>query len=122
MKTFSKLSILAMTFLVPSFVLAQQYLKPVEQAVGSIQRIFGLLYSLVFVMAIVAFVGGVAWIIWKKVRGEDFDKGFLLWGMIGLAVIFSIYGLIRVMQSVVGISDGTNASIGAPALPSVRTR
>jgi hypothetical protein len=115
MKTFSKLSILAMTFLVPSFVLAQQYLQPVDSAVKSFGKILESVYNITFVLAVIAFVGGVAWFIYQKARGESPEKGFLIWGLIGLAVIFSFYGIIRIFRSVIGVSD--NSVINTPSLP-----
>jgi hypothetical protein len=90
-------------------------LQPVEQALGSFSRILGILYNMMFVLAIIAFVGGVAWFIYKKARGEEVEKSFLLWGIVGLAVIFSIYGLIKVLQSVVGVSG--NENVQPPRLP-----
>jgi uncharacterized membrane protein len=114
MKNVTKLFISA-ALLTPVLVSAQQYGAPIVQSLGVVSQIVGVLYGLMPVVAVLAFFTGVAWYVWKKMRGEEVDNKVLVWGVIALAVLFSLYGIIRVLQAVVGANN--NAAIPAPAIP-----
>jgi uncharacterized membrane protein len=119
MKNFSKLLLIASIF-TPIFVSAQQYGAPVIQSLGAVSQVVGVLYGLMPVVAVLAFFAGVAWYVWKKMTGGEADNKVLIWGVIALAVLFSLYGIIRVLANVVGATN--NAAISAPAVPRPATR
>jgi hypothetical protein len=110
----SKLA-LGLALFSPVLVSAQQYGAPVVQSLGVVSQIVGVLYGLMPVVAVLAFFTGVAWYVWKKMRGEEVGNKVLLWGVVALAVLFSLYGLIRVLQQVVGANN--NAALSAPPVP-----
>jgi hypothetical protein len=114
MKNISKLA-LGLAISVPTLTLAQQYGAPVVQTLGVVSQLVGVLYGLLPVVAVLIFFMGVAYYIWKKMVGGEADNKILIWGVVALAVLFSLYGIIRVLQQVVGASN--NAALSAPAIP-----
>lgn len=78
--------------------------------------VVGALAKLFISGAVVAFFFGVARFIWGLREGKEADitngKQFMIWSLVGLFVMFSVYGIIKVTQSLV---PGLNAtSIDVP--------
>lgn len=69
-------------------------------------------------LAIVAFFAGLVRFIWSIKEGEakkaDEGKKFMLWSLLAIFIIFSLYGIIYFMQQTLGIKDVT--TIAKPCL------
>lgn len=67
---------------------------------------------LLFSLAVVAFLWGMVQFIWAARNGENGDgmkngKQFMLWGLISLFVMFSVFGIIIWAQTVFQVKDTT---------------
>lgn len=98
---------------------AQQVVTGVS-TVGSIlnlvtNTIVSSLATLMLALAMVAFFFGIVQFIWGLREGEEKKitngKQFMLWSVIALFVMFSIYGVIRLAQSISGVGSSTIISI-----------
>jgi uncharacterized membrane protein len=71
----------------------------------------------------------VVWFVWNIFRyvvagGDDAKeaaKTHILWGIIGLFVMVSVWGIVNVVASTLGINSGGNAA-QTPQLPSIPSR
>lgn len=65
--------------------------------------------------AVVAFFFGVARFVWGLREGKEADitngKQFMIWSLVGLFVMFSVYGIIKVTQSLVPGLNATSITI-----------
>lgn len=71
---------------------------------------------LFFTVAVVAFFWGIVQFIWAARNGDAGDgvkngKQFMLWGLIALFVMFSVWGIIQFAQGVFGLSGQTTITI-----------
>ncbi|MEK7561078.1 MAG: hypothetical protein AAB539_03930 [Patescibacteria group bacterium] len=102
-----KLSLLPYIFLIALFatpfsVFAQApSLQNIELLVESALRILNVVTILFFVLAIVVFAWGI--ILFINAAGDPGAlrkaKGYIIWGIIGIAVLASIFGLIQLLQT-----------------------
>ena len=70
---------------------------------------------MLFTLAVVAFFWGIIQFIWSARQGAEGKgisngKTFMMWGLIGLFVMFSVWGIIKFAQGVFGI-QGENTII-----------
>ena len=91
---------------------AQDLLTPVAQNILALVKI---LVLIVFVLAIVAFGWGIVMFIFAGGDPTALGKAksFLLWGVIGMAVMASLFGLIQFLQTYFGVASG-GLSVEAP--------
>lgn len=73
---------------------------------------------LLFIIAMVVFIWGVLKFIQGSENEETREKGkqFMLWGIIGLAVMLSVWGLVSIFTKSVGL-DGKSVPVVLPKLP-----
>ena len=84
---------------------AQDIVTPIAKNVLSLAQV---LVTVVFVLAIVAFGWGIVQFIFAGGDPSKISaaKSFLLWGVIGMAVMASLFGLITFMQTYFGVKSG----------------
>lgn len=98
--------------LLPIFAFAQN-LQNVEGLTASIGRIINLAIPIVFALAMLFFFWGLAQYI---LGGEDTKvsaKKTMIWGVVALFVMASVWGLVRFIGSAVGVSSGTGPGFNA---------
>ena len=63
------------------------------------------LVSLVFVLAILIFIWGVAGIIIYRDNAEKREEGqrHMLWGVVGMFIMIGTYGIIRLIANTLGV-------------------
>jgi hypothetical protein len=124
MKALQKTLITATLVGAPAVTLAQSitYGRPIVEALSTVQVIFGILNVLLPAAGVLLFFWLVISFIWNRMKGnteKGGSSGNLIWGIIALAVIFGVYGLVRLTASFVGVNTDGSTRITAPALPSV---
>ena len=84
---------------------AQDIVTPIANNVLALVRV---LVLIVFVLAIVAFGWGIVQFIFAGGDPTTIGKAksFLLWGVIGMAVMASLFGLITFLQQYFGVNSG----------------
>lgn len=108
----------------PVAALAQQvtYGRPIVEALSTVQLIMNILNILLPAAAVLVFFWLVIQFIWNRMKGNTDKQGSsanLVWGIIALAVIFGVYGLVRLTASFVGVNTDGSTRITAPSLPQV---
>ncbi len=99
---------------------AQKSLVKVVENILAISRV---LILVVFVLAIVAFGWGIVQFIFAggDPAGIAKAKSFLLWGVIGMAVMASLFGLISFLKDYFGVGGGVGdaLNINAPEIQNI---
>jgi uncharacterized membrane protein len=107
--------------LLPFVALAQNVTAPnygyITGILTQVTSILGLLTPIIFAIAILYFFWGLAKFI--MAAGDDdaraAGKKIMLWGVVALFVMTSVYGLVKLLGNVVGVGQG--GSITLPAIP-----
>jgi hypothetical protein len=102
----------------PALAFAQQAnLSGLSNLVSQIGQIIGKLIPILFALALVYFFWGLI----QYIRGAGDPKkaaegkSIMIWGVIAIAVMVSVYGLIAWLQSTLGLQTG--GSITLPTVP-----
>jgi uncharacterized membrane protein len=84
---------------VPVSLHAKTFKEVVDAATGDLATT---IVELIFAVSFLFFFWGVVqYMIDPTQEGKDKSRGYVIWGLIGLAVIFSVYGLIRAVTSII---------------------
>lgn len=63
-------------------------------------------------IAVVVFIYGVIkFILATGADDKAAARGYIIWGIIGIAVIVSLFGIIQLLQNLVGVDAGADAAI-----------
>jgi hypothetical protein len=100
----------------PVFTFAQISTGKLEGTKGILEGAYGIvkdvLVPLAFTLALLYFFYGVAKYIWSEGAGKAEGKSIMIWGVVALFVMASIWGIISFIQSEVGIDvAGQNKAI-----------
>jgi hypothetical protein len=79
--------------------------------VTDIGGIVNLLIPIVFAIALLVFFWGLVMYIFGKEDNKDQAKKTMIWGVVALFVMASVWGLVRFIQSAVGVTDNTNIDV-----------
>jgi hypothetical protein len=65
------------------------------------------LVTLVFVLAVLIFIWGVAGMIIYRENAEKREEGqrHILWGVVGMFIMIGVYGIIRLIANTVGVAS-----------------
>jgi len=80
---------------------------------AGIQTWVGTLGQIMFALATVVFFWGLVKFIWSPGEKNQ-GKNIMIWGIVGLFVMFTIWGIISFMQT---STIGTATSVPKPAIP-----
>ncbi len=86
-------------------ILANALLRNTTILIGDIANIINWLIPIAFSLAVVCFFYGVAKFIWGEGQGKDEGKKVMVWGIVGLFVISSVWGIIYLIESELNISS-----------------
>ncbi len=81
----------------PVFALAQERISTFEGLVNKFINIIQLVVPLIFAIALVAFLWGIFQYFFSGEEKKEEAKSFLLYSLIGLFVMVSVWGLVRVL-------------------------
>ncbi len=112
-----KKAIIGSLYFVPMFALAQANLSGLTNLVNQFAALLRLIAPIVFGIAIIYFFWGVAKYILSAGDAKAAAEGrsIMIYGVIALAVMASVYGLIAFLQTSFGVNGG--GTIDLPDLP-----
>jgi len=104
------------TFAVP-FIVAAQSLQTTTSLISALVN-YGI--GLLIGIAIIAFFWGLIMYLFKSKGGEEGKKAYqmMVWGILALFVMLSVYGLVRLLQNTFGV--GGNQIVPAPQIPNLQ--
>ena len=112
-KYVSALGLLAL----PGFVFGQaaSNFTVLDTFVANLGTLLNNLIPILVTLAVIFFFWGLALFIFSAgdETGREKGKSIMLWGIIALFIIVSIWGIIAVLQNIFGV-DGTKTSIPVP--------
>ena len=108
-----KLVITALTF-APAIALAQS-LGNLETLLRSIGRLIDIALPIVVAIALLAFFWGLVKFIFAGEEGKKEGQTLMIWGLVALFVMISVWGLVRFIGNALGIGQGDTISV--PKVP-----
>lgn len=85
--------------LLPALVLAQGKITTFEGLVNKVINIIQYVIPLIFSIALVAFLWGIFQYFFSGAEKKEEARDFLLYGIIGLFVMISVWGLVKILTS-----------------------
>ncbi len=104
----------------PVIVLAADsngYLSDLKSIVSSIGRIIGLLIPIVFALALLYFFWGLAKYILASGEGKEEGRNTMIWGVVALFVMASIWGIVSFIQKAFGVTNNADATVPTVVIP-----
>ena len=97
-------------FLTPAMALAAGGL---ETVLNTLARLINTATPIVFALALLAFFWGLAVYIFNSGNDEKKAEGknIMIWGIIALFVMVSVFGIIRILQQTLGVDGSQNINI-----------
>ena len=124
MKGFLNLLFGFTVFLIPVVVLGQgdtnNVLSNVSSTIGQVGTIIQTLVTIVFVLSILYFFWNLTTFLLSADEAEKRKsaKGQMIYGVIVIAVMASVWGLVALLQQAVGVNEGNNSvkNINVPGI------
>ena len=109
--------ILSSSLLMPLWAFAQSEPKNLQDLIGRFTQILSALIPLLFGLALIGFLWGVAMTILQADNEEKRKEGkqIMIWGIIGLFVMTAIWGIVLAVGGTFGIRFASQ--VQAPKLP-----
>ena len=104
MKNKIKLGLASLSFLIPAISSAQLLNKTTDIALSA-SNIVGILISIAFVLALLYFFYGVAKYVRAEGNGKEDGRQIMIWGVVALFVMSSVWGLVYFIRGEFGIGD-----------------
>lgn len=108
-----KVIIAALAF-TPALASAQS-LGNLETLLRSVGRLIDIALPIVVAIGLLAFFWGLVKFIFAGEEGKSEGKHLMIWGLVALFVMVSVWGLVRFIGNALGISQ--NESITVPKVP-----
>ncbi|MFA6397808.1 MAG: hypothetical protein WDK96_03110 [Candidatus Paceibacterota bacterium] len=118
-KIIKKIALLQILYLLPIFSFAQVVVQPAVAKTDCFSKPDNLgdlistatctirvyLIPLMFSLALLIFIYGVVWYIWKGKDSKEQEEGkkFMLWGIIALFVMVSVWGIVSILTNTFGL-------------------
>ena len=87
-----------------------QTLQPLANLIGSIGRLVGALVPILITLALVTFFWGLVRYLYSG--KHDQGKKIMIWGLVTLFVMVSVWGIVRLAQNALNIDS--NANVNSP--------
>lgn len=108
-----KFIIVALAF-APTVAFAQE-LGNLERLLRAIGRLVDIALPIVVALALLAFFYGLAKAIFGGAEGVKEGKDLMIWGIVALFVMVSVWGLVRFVGNAFGVEQG--GSVDVPQVP-----
>ena len=108
------------TFFVPLIASAQ--LQPIIDLLGALKRILGILIPMAFGLAVLFFFYGIAMYVRSAGNPKQASEGksIMVWGVIAIAVMASIWGLVAFLQGTFLTGYSSNAPVQVPQIQGIQ--
>ena len=110
-----KLALVAVALALPLVSFAQS-LTNLQTLVTSIGNIVNLIIPILFAIALLGFFYGLVRYIFGKEDDKAQAKKTMIWGVVALFIMASVWGLVTFIQNAVGVNGGAAPSVG-PLIP-----
>jgi len=108
----------AVVALTPALVFAQG-ITEANGLVSKVKTLIDQLIPLVIGLALLVFLWGVLqYALSKEDGGKEAAKGYMLWGLIALFVMVSVWGLVNVISDTI-LGDNIDKTVETPTIPRV---
>lgn len=115
-----KLALIASALAFPLVSFAQDpALSTVRNMVNAVQGIVNVLIPIVFGLGVLAFFWGLVRYLFAADHDKDQAKKTMLWGIVAIFVMASVWGLVRFIQSTFGVTGDNSAISPNVDLPNV---
>lgn len=95
---------------------SQGFAATIDGFIGYLLYLAGRALPLLILAALVLFLWGILRIFfWDRGHADDNNKKFILWGVVGLFVMVSVWGLVNVVRDTLRLDNSRVPA--APALP-----
>jgi hypothetical protein len=84
------------------------------ESLGSLSSLIAVIIPILFSLALLGFFYGVIMYIWGKEDNKEQAKKTMIWGIVALFVMSSVWGLVAFVQNAVGV--GTDAGVDTSTL------
>jgi hypothetical protein len=110
-KTLASLSALLLAL---PLAASAQTLQPLANLIGAIARLVGALVPILITLALVVFFWGLVRYLWGSGGKTDHAAGkqMMLWGIISLFVMVSVWGIVRLAQDALDVNP--NQTVTSP--------
>jgi hypothetical protein len=103
----------------PNLAFAQLDLSSLTDSISTLTAAVNALVPLGLAVAVIVFIYGIiAYLLAKKPDDQKAARGYIVWGIIGIAVILAVLGLAKLLTSLTGVKTGTGDVTGSD-LPQV---
>ncbi len=114
-----KILVVASAFLLPSLAFAQVNTSNLETTVHNLTRVANLLVPLFLAVAVVFFIYGViTFVIAGDKEKREGARGYIVWGIVGIAAILAVWGLARLLITTFGLQPAQLQPNDIPQVPS----
>jgi hypothetical protein len=97
---------------VASPLFANAFLEGTRTRLESVQEIVKtLIIPIIFTLALLCFFWGIVKYIWSEGQGKEEGRKIMIWGIVALFVMASVWGLVGFVQNSIGIDAGTTPTI-----------
>ncbi|KND52088.1 MAG: hypothetical protein AB198_00740 [Parcubacteria bacterium C7867-003] len=103
-------------YFVPMLAFAQATFTNLITSINNLKGVLQPVAAVLFGLAIVYFFWGVAKYVLNAsdAKAREEGRGIMVWGIVAIAVMASIYGLVNLLSSTFGVQTG---SLTVPVLP-----
>lgn len=110
MTTHKTLASLSALLLALPLAASAQSLRPLANLISAIGALVGALVPILITLALVVFFWGLVRYLWGKGGKTDHKAGkeLMIWGLVSLFVMVSVWGIVRLAQDALGINPNVN--------------
>lgn len=116
-KNFSKVSIVSVALFAPAVAFAQEGL---INLLGKVQNLIQMVIPILIGLALLAFLWGILNYLFSK--NKDEAKTFMIWGIIALFVMTSVWGLVSILRNTILPNNNIDSPTNIPQAPGFGTR
>lgn len=91
------------------------FAQSLQTVLVTVSNILGILVPIFITLAVLAFFWGLVKYLWGGAEDKDAAKNIMIWGVIAIFVMVSVFGLVQLIGNTFGVNQG--GGINLPQLP-----